>query len=50
VHRLRKHNLQIDLVPRLFEAVNPTVGIHTVEGLPLLSLPPSRLFRSSRWC
>jgi len=49
VHRLRKHNLQIDLVPRLFEAVNPTVGIHTVEGLPLLSLPPSRLFRSSRW-
>ena len=47
VHRLRKHNLQIDLVPRLFEAVNPTVGIHTVEGLPLLSLPPSRLRCSS---
>jgi exopolysaccharide biosynthesis polyprenyl glycosylphosphotransferase len=50
VHRLRQHNLQIDVVPRLFEAVNPKVGIHTVEGLPLLSLPPSRIFRSSRLC
>jgi exopolysaccharide biosynthesis polyprenyl glycosylphosphotransferase len=50
VHRLREHNLQIDLVPRLFEAINPRVGIHAVEGLPLLSLPPSRILRSSRWC
>lgn len=50
VHRLREHNLQIDVVPRLFDAVNPKVGIHTVEGLPLLSLPPSRISRTSRWC
>jgi len=50
VHSLREFNLQIDVVPRLFEAVNPKVGIHTIEGLPLLGLPPSRIFRSSRWC
>jgi exopolysaccharide biosynthesis polyprenyl glycosylphosphotransferase len=50
VHRLREHNLQIDLVPRLFEAINPKVGIHAVEGLPLISLPPARILRSSRWC
>ena len=50
VYSLREHNLQIDVVPRLFEAVNPNVGIHTIEGLPLLGLPPSRILRSSRWC
>jgi exopolysaccharide biosynthesis polyprenyl glycosylphosphotransferase len=48
LHALREHSVQIDLVPRLFEAVTPNVGIHTVEGLPLLGLPPSRSSRSSR--
>jgi len=53
VHSLRKHNVQIDdvqidVVPRLFEAVNPRVAIHSVEGLPLLGLPPIRIPRSSR--
>jgi exopolysaccharide biosynthesis polyprenyl glycosylphosphotransferase len=47
VHSLRKLNVQIDVVPRLFEALNPRVGIHSVEGLPLLSLPPARIPRSS---
>jgi exopolysaccharide biosynthesis polyprenyl glycosylphosphotransferase len=40
--------VQIDIVPRLFEFVSPGVEIHTVEGLPLLGLPPLRLSRSSR--
>ena len=40
--------VQIDIVPRLFEFVGPGVEIHTVEGLPLLGLPPLRLARSSR--
>jgi exopolysaccharide biosynthesis polyprenyl glycosylphosphotransferase len=48
VRSLREHDIRIDLVPRLFEAVNPKVAIHTVEGLPLLGLPPMRLPRSSR--
>jgi exopolysaccharide biosynthesis polyprenyl glycosylphosphotransferase len=41
-------NVQIDIVPRLFEFVGPGVEIHTVEGLPLMGLPPLRLSRSSR--
>jgi exopolysaccharide biosynthesis polyprenyl glycosylphosphotransferase len=40
--------VQIDIVPRLFEFVGPGAEIHTVEGLPLLGLPPLRLSRSSR--
>jgi exopolysaccharide biosynthesis polyprenyl glycosylphosphotransferase len=40
--------VQIDIVPRLFEFVGPGVEIHTVEGLPLVGLPPLRLSRSSR--
>jgi exopolysaccharide biosynthesis polyprenyl glycosylphosphotransferase len=45
---LRELYVQIDIVPRLFQLVGPSVGIHTVEGLPLLGLPPTRLSRSSR--
>jgi exopolysaccharide biosynthesis polyprenyl glycosylphosphotransferase len=40
--------VQIDIVPRLFEFVGPGVEVHTVEGLPLVGLPPLRLSRSSR--
>jgi exopolysaccharide biosynthesis polyprenyl glycosylphosphotransferase len=39
--------VQIDIVPRLFEFVGPGVEIHTVEGLPLFGLPPVKLSRSS---
>jgi lipopolysaccharide/colanic/teichoic acid biosynthesis glycosyltransferase len=35
-------------VPRTFELIGPSVRVHTVEGLPLLGLPPVRLSRSSR--
>jgi exopolysaccharide biosynthesis polyprenyl glycosylphosphotransferase len=41
-------DVQIDIVPRLFEFVGPGVEVHTVEGLPLIGLPPLRLSRSSR--
>jgi lipopolysaccharide/colanic/teichoic acid biosynthesis glycosyltransferase len=40
--------VQIDIVPRAFELIGPSVRVHTVEGLPLLGLPPVRLARSSR--
>jgi exopolysaccharide biosynthesis polyprenyl glycosylphosphotransferase len=46
--RLRDLGVQIDVVPRLFELVGPRASIHSVEGLPLLGLPPARLSRSSR--
>lgn len=46
---LKDLEVQIDIVPRLYELVSPGVGIHTVEGLPLIGLPPLRLSRSSRF-
>ena len=33
--------VQVDIVPRFFELVGPGVGIHTVEGLPLIGLGAS---------
>ena len=48
VRSLRDMDVQIDVVPRLFDLVGPKVGIHTVEGLPLVGLPPARLSPSSR--
>jgi exopolysaccharide biosynthesis polyprenyl glycosylphosphotransferase len=48
VRDLEMLNVQIDVVPRLFEIVGPKVGIHTVEGLPLVGISPPRLSRGSR--
>ena len=48
IHRLQAASVQIDLVPRLFEAIGPRVDTHTVETLPLLGLPPVRLSPSAR--
>lgn len=49
IRTLSDLEVQIDVVPRLFEIVNPKVTIHTVEGLPLIGLPPVKLSRSSAW-
>jgi exopolysaccharide biosynthesis polyprenyl glycosylphosphotransferase len=48
VRTLRDLDVQIDIVPRLFEVISPSLEIHTVEGIPLVALPPARLARSSR--
>jgi exopolysaccharide biosynthesis polyprenyl glycosylphosphotransferase len=48
VRSLKDLDVQVDIVPRLFEIVGPGVKLHTVEGLPLVGLPPLRLSRSSR--
>jgi exopolysaccharide biosynthesis polyprenyl glycosylphosphotransferase len=47
IRELRKLDVQIDVVPRLFEILGPKAGIHTVEGLALVGLPPAKLSRSS---
>ncbi|MFN8222129.1 MAG: sugar transferase [Gaiellales bacterium] len=39
--------VQVDIVPRLFEVLPTGADLHTVEGLPLVSLPPGKLPRSS---
>lgn len=40
--------VQVDVVPRLFELVSPSVKVDTLEGLPLVELPPVKLPRSAR--
>ena len=32
VRSLRQHDVQVDVVPRLYELVGPNVDVHTVEG------------------
>ncbi|MCP9485223.1 MAG: exopolysaccharide biosynthesis polyprenyl glycosylphosphotransferase [Gaiellaceae bacterium MAG52_C11] len=49
IRGLRELNVQIDLVPRLYEVLPPNVDVHSVEGLALLSLRPLRISRSSRF-
>ena len=48
IRALRDYDVQIDIVPRLFEAVPANLDVHSVEGLALLGLRPVRLSRSSR--
>jgi len=47
IRELRKLGVQIDVVPRLFEIIGPRAGIHALEGLALVSLPPVTVSRSS---
>jgi exopolysaccharide biosynthesis polyprenyl glycosylphosphotransferase len=47
VRQLKESEVQVDLVPWLFDVVGLKAGIHAVEGLPLLGLPPARAGRSS---
>jgi exopolysaccharide biosynthesis polyprenyl glycosylphosphotransferase len=48
VRSMKDLDVQVDIVPRFFEIVGPGVDIHTIEGIPLIGLPPLRLSRSSR--
>lgn len=48
IRSLRDLDVQVDVVPRLFEVIGPKVAVHTIEELPLVGLPPARLSRSSR--
>lgn len=48
VRSLSGPDVQINIVPRLFEIVSPTADMHSVEGLPLIGLPRLRLSRTSR--
>lgn len=44
---LKDLDVQIDIVPRLFETVGPNATVHMIEGLPLVGIPPLNLSRSS---
>lgn len=47
IRSLRTADVQIDIVPRLFDVVAPNAAMHSVEGLALIGLPPMRMSRSS---
>jgi exopolysaccharide biosynthesis polyprenyl glycosylphosphotransferase len=47
IRSLNQVNVQVDIVPRLFEVLGPQMTVHGAEGVPLLGLPPTRLSRSS---
>jgi exopolysaccharide biosynthesis polyprenyl glycosylphosphotransferase len=42
VRKLQGLNVQVDIIPRLYELVGPRVDLHTVEGFPLVGLPSAR--------
>ena len=48
IRSLHRLDIQVDIVPRLFELIGPAVCTHTVEGLPLVGLPPVKQSRLSR--
>ena len=47
VRSLDDLDVQVDVVPRLFEVVSSAFDVHSVEGLPLIGLRPPHLSRSS---
>jgi exopolysaccharide biosynthesis polyprenyl glycosylphosphotransferase len=48
VRSLHGLEVQIDLVPRLFDAVGPVVAMYAIEGMPLVTLPPAHPSRLAR--
>jgi exopolysaccharide biosynthesis polyprenyl glycosylphosphotransferase len=49
IRLVRTLPVQIDVAPRLFDAMTPRVSVHTIEGFPLFGLTPARIPRSSRF-
>jgi exopolysaccharide biosynthesis polyprenyl glycosylphosphotransferase len=47
VRRLKRLDVQVDMVPRLFEVVGPHVAVHNLEGIPLVTLPTAKRFPAS---
>jgi len=48
IRAIRDLDVQIDIVPRYFEVFGGGAEVHTLEGIPLVGLRPTRLSRSSR--
>jgi exopolysaccharide biosynthesis polyprenyl glycosylphosphotransferase len=47
VRKLKKLEVQVDIVPRLFEVVGPHVAVHAIEGIALVALPTAKRFPAS---
>jgi exopolysaccharide biosynthesis polyprenyl glycosylphosphotransferase len=48
VRSLHDAEVQVDVVPRLFDLISPNAEIHSLEGIPLLGIPTLHLSRSSK--
>ena len=44
---LQAIGIQVDIVPRLFEAFGPSVSINSIEGVQLVGLPPAHVSRGA---
>ena len=49
IRGLQDSNVQIDIVPRMFEVLGTNSHLHTIEGIPLVGLPIPVLSGSSRF-
>jgi exopolysaccharide biosynthesis polyprenyl glycosylphosphotransferase len=47
IRGLKDYDVQIDIVPRLFDSFGTRASLHMVEGLPLVGLPALRLSRAA---
>jgi exopolysaccharide biosynthesis polyprenyl glycosylphosphotransferase len=48
VRALKGVDVQVDVVPRLFDVFGPSAGIHAIDGLPLMAHPRKRPSRAER--
>ena len=48
IRKLNALDVQVDIVPRFFDVLSDAVDFHTIEGLPVCSIPPARLSRSTK--
>jgi exopolysaccharide biosynthesis polyprenyl glycosylphosphotransferase len=48
IRSMQDSDVQIDIVPRMFEVLGTNAQMHTLEGIPLVGLPSTHLSGSSR--
>lgn len=48
IRELRRLDVRIDILPRVFEILTPRLDVHSVEGVPLIGLRAAGISRSSR--
>jgi len=49
IRLLKDMEVRIDIVPRLFDIIPPRIASHTIEGIPLITLPRLKLSPWSRF-
>jgi exopolysaccharide biosynthesis polyprenyl glycosylphosphotransferase len=47
IRSLNTGGVQVDILPRYYEILNLSSSLHSIEGIPLVGVPPARLPRSS---